>query len=127
VAERERGLAFEFLRGSSVVVAVTLVLAALTQWLSGDWTEAANQRVLTCTVTDTLEGAGEWGIRSTATTAECGQLVIPTDTILTPPQFRNGPLNGHVEVGHTYRLRVGDVNPPLGPAFLRIVAIDGER
>lgn len=43
------------------------------------------------------------------------------------PQFSYGPVYQQIQVGHTYRLRVGAVVPPLGPAFVRILAVEGER
>jgi hypothetical protein len=103
-----------------------LGLIALDLWLAGDWTEAADQRVLTCTVTDKMEGSREWGIPPLRPLPECGELVIPAD-MFGAPQFSYGPVYQQIQVGHTYRLRVGAVVPPLGPAFVRILAVEGER
>ncbi|OLS99479.1 hypothetical protein BJF90_08175 [Pseudonocardia sp. CNS-004] len=53
-----------------------------------------------------------------------GDAQHPGGHLLTPPHFRTPPLNGHLEVGRTYRLRIGEIEPLFGPTFLRIIKIE---
>jgi hypothetical protein len=123
MAKRERSTTVEALMALAVAIPACIGVIMLARWGAGDWTETVNERVMTCTVTAEHEGAAEYLIHSMVITAECGELV--TDYLATPPS-RNGPADGIIEVGHTYRLRIGDVRPPLAHAYQRIIAIEGK-
>ncbi|MHA6618536.1 hypothetical protein [Pseudonocardia sp. DLS-67] len=122
MVEREHSTLFEVLRAFAILVPVTVAVYAAELWATGEWTEAAEFRVTSCTVNEVSEGASYWGINSVAVTAECGQLVIPRDVVMTPPRLRKA-LDGPIEAGHRYRLVLGEVDPPLEPPYQRIVRI----
>jgi hypothetical protein len=122
VVGRERSTFFEVLRAFAVLVPLTVAGYAAELWFTGEWTEPAAFRVTSCTVNEVGEGDSYWGINSIAITVECGPLVIPRDVLVTPPRFRKA-LDGPIEVGQRYRLVIGEVDPPLGPPYQRIVRI----
>jgi hypothetical protein len=105
--------------GGKILVCATYVIVLiggpLYLWWDMSRFEYLNERVAICTITKVVRSDEEQD--GYLDTAQCGQLIFK--------KYRFD-LEYDVVSGHTYRLRVGEIEPQYGPDITAVLEVEGE-
>jgi hypothetical protein len=97
------------------VTAIVLIGGPLYLWWDMSRWEYLNERVAVCTITKVVHSDEEQN--GYVDTAQCGRLGFK------PYRF---DLEYDLESGHTYRLRVAEIEPQHGPDITAVMAVEGD-
>ncbi|WP_156935202.1 hypothetical protein [Pseudonocardia spinosispora] len=95
--------------------ALVLVGGPLYIWWDMNRYEYLNERDAVCTITKVVRTDDDQD--GHLDTTQCGRLIVA--------KYRFG-LEHDVEAGHTYRLRIGEIEPNHGPDITAVTAVEGE-